>query len=314
MKNIVVTGSLAFDFIMDFPGKFEEHILPHKIKALSVSFLVNNLNKNFGGVSGNIGYNLALLGQKPTILASAGNKDFSEYKSHLEKNGIDVSQINEVNDEFTATAYIMTDKTNSQITGFYMGAMSADDTLSIPSEASFVVIAPTNPLAMEKFVKETKKHKVPYLFDPAQQIPRLTVELLQDGVDGAEIVIGNDYEIALIQERTGLSKRELLEKANIVVTTLGERGSMIETKTEQVEVGVVKPKAIVDPTGAGDAYIAGFIAGYTRQLSLQICGQLGACAAAYAIEQYGTQNHSFTFDQFRKRYTQTFEEMVEWQP
>lgn len=310
MKNVVVTGSLAFDYIMDFPGKFEEHILPHKIKALSVSFLVNNLNKNFGGVSGNIAYNLALLGQKTTILASAGSKDFAGYKSHLEKTGVDVSKINEVNDEYSATAYIMTDKTNSQITGFYMGAMSSDDILSLPSDSSFVVVAPTNPLAMEKFVKEAKKYNIPYLFDPAQQIPALQGETLHEGVDGAEIVIGNDYEIALIQKRTGLSKKELLNKAKTVVTTLGEKGSLIETKKQQIKVGIVKPKAIVDPTGAGDAYIAGFIAGYTRQLSLQICGQLGATAAVYAIENYGTQNHTFTREEFNDRYKKTFREMI----
>lgn len=311
MKKIVVTGSLAFDYIMDFPGKFEEHILPHKIKALSVSFLVNNLNKNFGGVSGNIAYNLALLGQKPTILASAGNKDFLNYKMHLQKHGVDISHINEVNGEFTATAYIMTDKTNSQITGFYMGAMSSDNKLFLPSDSSFVVIAPTNPLAIEKFVAEARKHHIPFLFDPAQQIPRLTSEQLQDGVEGAEIVIGNDYEIALVLEKTRLSKKQLLEKAKIVVTTLGEKGSLIETKDQQVKAGVVKPKTIIDPTGAGDAYIAGFIVGYTLQLPLQICGQLGATAAVYAIEQYGTQNHTFTRDEFNDRYKKAFDEALE---
>lgn len=311
MKHIVVTGSLAFDYILDFPGSFEEHILPHKIKALSVSFLVDKVNKNFGGVSGNIAYNLALFGQKSTILASAGSKDFEEYQAHLETCGVDTSQIHKVNDEFSATAYIMTDKNNCQITGFYEGAMRSDSDLSLPGGSSFIVIAPTHPKAMAKFVKEAKKRNIPYLFDPAQQIPALERQTLQEGVDGAEIIIGNDYEIALILKRTGYSKKDLLAKAAIVIITLGKRGSLIEIKDQHIPIGIAKPKVVIDPTGAGDAYIAGFIAGYRRQLSLQKCGQLGATAAVYAVEQYGTQNHSFRIDAFKKRYSQAFGEMIE---
>lgn len=309
MKHILVTGSLAFDYIMDFPGSYSDHILPDKIKTLSVSFLVENLNKNFGGTAGNIAYTLALLQQSTAILASSGKKDFNEYFDRIKKTGVDTSSINIVEDEFTATAYIMTDKNNCQITGFYAGAMNKDVTLSITDvkhPVDLLVISPTIPKAMGNFVKEAKKKSIPYLFDPAQALARLTTEQLHLALEGAEIVIGNDYEIALLIKRTGFSKKQLLEKAKILITTLGEKGSLIETKQETINVGIAKPTKIVDPTGAGDAYIAGFVAGYLQSLALQICGQMGAVAAAYTIGYYGTQKHRFTTKEFNDRYRSTF--------
>lgn len=312
MKRIVVTGSLAFDYIMDFPGSYEDHILPDKIKTLSVSFLVNNLNKNLGGTAGNIAYTLALLNHPPSILSSAGTKDFVAYQEHLKRANIDRENINLVKDEFTATAYIITDKNNCQIAGFYPGAMNYDETLSLPNKVDFLIAAPTTPKAMERFISQAKKRNTPYLFNPAQTLPRFQGDTLERGIDGAEIVIGNDYEIALIQEKTGLSKEEILRKAKVIVTTLGHEGSLIETEKQRLRVGIVKPQKIVDPTGAGDAYIAGFIAGYTRQLPLQICGQLGATAATYAIEHYGTQNHSFTMKEFNDRYKKAFGDVPKW--
>lgn len=314
MKNIIVTGSLAFDYIMDFPGSYEDHILPEKIKTLSISFLVDNYSRNFGGVAGNIACNLGLLKQLVTIVASAGKNDFQEYEKHLQKVSVDTSAINLVSDDFTATASIITDKNNCQITGFYPGAMRQDSKLSLkslPTEHAFLVIGPTVPEAMHNGIKEAKELNMPYLFDPAQQIPALQDETLEAGVDGADIVIGNDYEIALILEKIGFTKEQLLEKTKILVTTLGSEGSAIETRKEEIEVGIARPNGIVDPTGAGDAYIAGFIAGYTRQLPLQICGQLGACVATFAIERYGTQNHTFTMKQFNDRYREAFGESLD---
>ncbi|MBI2074514.1 MAG: carbohydrate kinase family protein [Candidatus Levybacteria bacterium] len=311
MKKIVVTGSLAFDYIMDFPQSFEENILPDKLKTLSVSFLAHNFSKNFGGVAGNIAYNLALLKQQSFILSSAGENDFETYKKHLEKVEVLTHYINEVRNEFTANMFMITDKNNCQIAGFYPGAMRKDVDLSIEKDTDFVVIAPTMPDAMNKFVNQTKKLGIPYLYDPAQQIPRITKEQLENGVDGAEILIGNDYELALISKKTGITKEQLLGKNKIVITTLGEKGSLIEKKSEKYNVGVAKPLKIVDPTGAGDAYIAGFLTGYLKNLELKVCGQIGATAAVYAIEQYGTQKHKFTIDEFKKRYVQAFEEMVE---
>lgn len=313
MKNVLVTGSLAFDHIMDFPGTFEEHILPHKLKTLSVSFHLQNLNKNFGGVAGNIAYNLALLEKTPIILASSGKKDFDTYAKHLQKAGIDTEFITRIKNEFTANAFLITDKNNCQIAGFYAGALSKDSKLKIEpihrtQKIDFLVIGPTEPSAMNNFVLEAKKLGIPYLYDPAQQTTQVKKDNLINGISSAEILICNDYELALILKKTKLTKNEILKKVKILITTLGEKGSLIETENKTSVVGIVKPKKIVDPTGAGDAYIAGFLAGYVRKNPLHICGQMGATLATYAIENYGTQKHKFTIEQFKGRYKETFGE------
>lgn len=306
--NILVTGSLAFDHIMDFPESFEENILPEKIKTLSVSFLLQNLNKDFGGVGGNIAYNLSLLGQKSYLLASAGKKDFNVYLKHLQKAGVITDLIKQVRSEFTANAFIIADKNNCQITGFYPGAMTRDKNLLINKDLNFdfAIISPTIPEAMNNFVTQVKKLNISYLYDPAQQIPSISISELKNGIEDAEILIGNDYELELIFKKTGFSKKEILKKIKILITTLGEKGSLIETAGKQTSVGIVKPKAIVDPTGAGDAYIAGFTYGYLKNYDLKTCGQIGATTSAYAIEHYGTQNHKFTIEQFKKRYQDNF--------
>ena len=310
MKTVVVTGSLAFDYIMNFQDSFETHILPDKLKTLSVSFLAHNFSKNFGGVAGNIAYNLALLGQPATILASAVKNDFGGYKTHLQKHGVNTKAIHHVNSEFTANMFMITDINNCQIAGFYPGAMNQDETLAIQSKTDFLVVSPTVPQAMEQFITQAKKQKVPYLYDPAQQIPRLTKEQLIDGIRGAEVLIGNDYELALITKKTGLTKKQILQKTKILITTLGNQGSLIETNKGKRMIGVAQPEKLTDPTGAGDAYIAGFLAGYLNGFDLQISGQIGANAASFAIEKYGTQQHNFTVNQFRKRYEETFDQTL----
>lgn len=315
-NRVIVTGSLAFDHIMDFPQTFEENIIPEKIKALSVSFLANNFSKNFGGVAGNIAYNLALLRHPVTILSSAGERDFGSYHSHLKKVGVMTEDINQIRGEFTANMFMITDKNNCQIAGFYPGAMNTDCKLSIEtlkriSGQSFLVIAPTVPQAMDNFIKEAKKLSVSYLFDPAQQIPRLSCNQLERGISGAEVLIGNDYELALISKKTGLAKKEILARVKVLITTYGEGGSLIETKEQKIKVGIVKPERLVDPTGAGDAYIAGFLKGYLRSLPLKVCGQIAATIATYAIENYGTQKHTFNHVQFQTRYRKAFKKAVE---
>lgn len=306
--KILVTGSLAFDYIMDFPESFEENILPHKLKTLSVSFLAQNFSKNFGGVAGNIAYNLALLKQESMILASAGKKDFSFYEKHLKKINVNTSLINKVNNEFSANMFMITDKNNCQIAGFYPGAMSKDKDLIINSSYNpdFVIVSPTIPIAMNNFVKQSKKMNVSYLYDPAQQIPRISKEDLIEGITGAEIVIANDYELALIMKKTGFTKNEILKKVKILITTLGKKGSIVETFNKKVLVGIAKSTKIIDPTGAGDAYIAGFVYGYLKKYNFKVCGELGATLSSFAIEKYGTQNHTFNIEQFKKRYQQSF--------
>lgn len=314
MKTIAVTGSLAFDYIMDFPQSFEENILPHKLKTLSVSFLAHNFSKNFGGTAGNIAYNLSLLQQSVVVIASAGKKDFDAYRTHLQGVGADVSKIHIAQEEFSANMFMITDKNNCQIAGFYPGAMQHDTTLTLVKNVDFAIISPTIPAAMDGFVTQAKKQNIPYLFDPAQQIPRLSSTQLKNGIDGATVLVGNDYELAMIEKKTRWSKQEILYKSAIVITTLGAEGSLIEKGGESLNVGIATPKDVVDPTGAGDAYIAGFLTGYMNGKNLTICGQMGAVAAAYAIENYGTQNHIFAIDEFRKRYSQAFGNMLQLQP
>lgn len=309
---ILVTGSLGFDQIMDFPGTFEEHILPEKLKTLSVSFLVHTLNKNFGGTAGNIAYNLSLLGHKPTVLSSAG-KDFSPYKNHLIKCGVNTRFVNVVKNDFTGSFFVITDKNNCQIAGFYDGAMKQDVKLRIKSLArkpEFVVISPTMPAAMTNFAKECKKLGVPYLYSPAQQLVHLNKQQLLEGVYGAEILVVNDYEMQLLLRKTGLKREKLGNLVKVLVTTLGSEGSVIEAHGKRMKVKAAKPKKLVDPTGAGDAYLAGFVTGYLKDFPLKVCGQIGGTVAVYSIEEYGTQNHSFTRAGFLRRYGQNFKDKL----
>ncbi|KKS51497.1 MAG: Adenosine kinase, partial [Candidatus Gottesmanbacteria bacterium GW2011_GWA1_42_26] len=281
--NIVVTGSLGFDYIMDFPGRFADRIMPDKIHKISLSFLVDKLTKNFGGTAGNIAYNLKLLDTNPLILAAAGN-DFAPYKIHLHKFKIETKLIKEVTKVATGSYFVVTDQEDNQIGAFYTGAVNFDEKLSltkikdkfdeklsltkIKDKASFVVIAPTTPPAMKKFVLECQKLKLPYLYDPAFQIGNFSKAELIAGISQATILIGNDYEIDLILKKTGLSKKQLLKQVPIIITTLGSKGSLIEynptpaspagrlppLKLRGGEEGLLtiqpaKPKNTSDPTG-----------------------------------------------------------------
>ena len=316
---ITVTGSLAFDYIMDFPGKFSDHIMPDKIHQINLSFLVNKLSKQKGGTAGNIAYNLALFGQEVSIVGSVGS-DFSEYSDILKNAGVDVSRIKIVEDS-TSSAYIMTDQSDNQITAFYPGAMSQNSTLNLisPSRSQnppgrwppdLVVISPNDPKAMVNFAKQAQDQNIPYMMDPGMQLPALDVEDLKSMVNGATILIGNDYEIALLKEKTGLSDQDLLTQVKILITTLGENGSVIQTKEQSIEIKAGKPIEVLDPTGAGDAYRAGFLAGYIKGLDLKTCGQMGSVTATFAIEKYGTTSHTFTKEEFAARYKENFMESL----
>jgi adenosine kinase len=307
--NVVVTGSLAFDYIMDFPGTFKDHIDPTKLHILNISFLVETLKKLRGGTAGNIAYNLALLKVKNLVLASVG-EDFSDYEIFLEEAGVDTSQIKIIEDELTAQAKIITDKDDNQITAFYTGAMKYSSSLNIP-DASFCVIAPNDPEAMEKYVLECKSKKIPYLFDPGMQLPRLSDHQIKEGIEGAEILIGNDYEIGIILKRLNTTEKELSKLSKIVITTLGKDGSKVLIAERETKVETAKVQNVLDPTGAGDAYRAGFLAGFLRGLKLEICAKMGSVAASFAIEQYGTTNHAFSLKDFSKRYKESFNENLE---
>lgn len=301
---ITVTGSLAFDHIMDFPGNFSDHIMPDKIHQINLSFLVNTLKKQKGGTAGNIAYNLALLKQPVSILGAAG-KDFSEYANFLEENGVDISQIQIVEDS-TSTAFIMTDLKDNQITAFYPGAMSENSSLTL-NQTDLVVISPNDPQAMINFAKQCQDLEIPYMLDPGMQLPRLKAEDLQEMLKGATILIGNDYEIELLSKKIQETRDNLLERVEILITTLGEKGSVIQNKDQTSQIASAKPTEVIDPTGAGDAYRAGFLAGYLKKLDLKTCGQMGSVASCYAIEKYGTTSHNFTVSEFEKRYQENYE-------
>lgn len=308
MTNIVVTGSLAFDLIMDFPGNFSDHIDPTKLHILNLSFLVETLKKEKGGTAGNIAYNLALLGTKPAILGVAG-EDFESYSSFLSNVGVDTSNIKIIKDQVTSQAFIVTDKKDNQITAFYPGAMKEASGLNLArlnKKPNLVVISPNHPKAMINFVKQSNELKIPYMFDPGMQLPRLSDQDLLPGVKEAEILIGNDYEMGLLAEKCRVQSAKLVKLAKIVITTLGERGSLIQTGDQSIDIKPAKPEKVLDPTGAGDAYRAGFLSGFIKGLDLKTCGQIGSVAACYAIEKYGTTNHVFTISEFCQRYKENF--------
>lgn len=322
MNSVIVTGSLGYDYIMDFSGRFSDRIMPDKIHKLSLSFLVNKFSKNFGGVAVNIAFTLKLLGVEPDILACAGN-DFASYKEHLENLHIATQGIRVHADLPTSSYFVITDQDDNQIGSFYIGAMKYAKDLSLVSfprrrESSFVVIAPTDPTAMKKYVKECRSNKLPYLYDPAFQIATFSSDELKEGIEGAAILIGNDYEITLIEKRLAISHEHLIASVPIVVTTLGAKGSTIETRNDAIHIKPAKPQNTSDPTGAGDAYRAGFLAGYLKfsfarhrlatltEEELLVCGQMGSVAAVYTVETYGTQTHTFTKKEFIKRYKENY--------
>lgn len=313
MKKVVVCGSIAYDNIMQFPGLFKDHILPDKIHTLSISFVVDSFTQSRGGTAPNIAYSMALLGLKPIVFGTAG-KDFMPYKTWLEENGVDTSSIRMLDNDFTASCYIMTDNSDNQITSFYPGAMAKDPELSLKNvdltDVGLVVIAPADPTAIVKWAKECREIGVPYMFDPGMSLPRLTGEQLHEAVLGASFLVVNEYEYPLLCERTGLAEETILEHVDVIVNTFGKRGSAIITKDKKVMVTAAEAACVIDPTGAGDAYKAGLVKGYFDGSSLEEMGRYGSVSAVYAIEQKGCSSHRYTLDEFLKRYAENYGEVL----
>ena len=309
MSKVLVCGSIAYDHIMEFPGFFKEQILPEKIDSLNVSFLVNSLKKLRGGTAPNIAYNLALVGLEPVVLGTAG-QDFHQYRDWLNANGVSTEYTRVVDDDFTASCFITTDKSNNQITGFYPGAMARDTEITLKgidfSDISMVVIAPTEPEAMIKWAMECQELGIEYLFDAGMQIPRLSGSDLLKGITGAKIAVFNEYEMDLMQQKTGVTKKEILHSVDLIVETLGEKGSILRTWEEKVNVPAATPKRVEDPTGAGDAYRAGLLKGYFEDASIEEMGRLASVSAVYAVEHMGGQSHKYTMEEFYLRYNENF--------
>lgn len=310
--RIVVTGSLAYDYIMSFPGQFKEHLLQDKLHSLTVSFLVDSMKRLRGGVAGNVAYTLALLGERPLVVATAGH-DFGEYHTWMTRHGIDASGVQQLADEFTASCFINTDLSNNQIVAFYSGAMARARDLSLEgrglSKGDLVLISPTDPLAIARYASECKQLGLSYVFDPGKQTPRLTRDQILAGLEGAAVLIGNDYELGMMAQKTGWSEAELIAAAPLTVITRGEAGSTVYSKADKgapVQVRAVPVREVVDPTGAGDAYLGGLAFGLARNLPLTVAAQVASVAAAFAIEHKGCQEHHYTRSQFLTRYGEVY--------
>lgn len=319
--NILVCGSIVYDRIMNFPGKFSDHILPDKIHILNVSFTLNRLALSYGGSGGNIAYNLARLGEKPKLFGVAG-ADFEKYADWLKRNKVDIKNVKIAPNELTASAYIMTDRADNQITGFYGGTreltpltplLKGDKKALFAKEGwgrlnTIAIISPDLVARMAEYVKIFKRFKIPYIFDPGQQITSFSVKELNLAVKSAKVLIGNDYEIELISKKLARKLSAMQKLVEVLVITKGEKGSEIYSQGKKIIIPPAKPKSISDPTGAGDAYRAGFIKGLVLNWSLEKCGKLGSVAAVYTVEKYGTQTHRFSWKGLKKRYRENFRE------
>ena len=308
--KLIVTGSIAFDYLMSFPGKFTDHLLPEHMHRVSLSFLVDTMDKRRGGCAPNIAYTLALLGERPMLMATAG-QDFSDYRLWLEAAGIDVSLVKVVDGKFTASFFCSTDEANNQIASFYTGAMANAGELTfrvVPGlrQDALVIISPNDPGAMVQYAEECSTLGVRYIWDPGQQCARMDGPQLADGVTGSFMVIVNDYEYELLRQKTGLLEEDLLEQTQLLVITRGEHGCSVITKDNRVDVPAVPPARIEDPTGVGDAFRGGFMKGLAVNAPYDVCAKMGTVAATYALEHLGGTSHAYTVSEFKQRYEQHF--------
>ena len=310
--TIVVTGSIAYDYLMSFPGKFTEHLLPEHIERVSLSFLVDTMDKRRGGCAPNIAYTLALLGERPLLMATAG-EDFGEYREWLHAAGIDTSHVKQVAGKFTASFFCSTDQHNNQIASFYTGAMADAGELSFRSvrDCGLAIISPNDPGAMVQYAGECRALGITYIFDPGQQCARLTGDELREGIVGASVVIANDYEFELLKQKTGMTEHDLVAEIDALVVTRGQDGSSVITREGPSDVQPVPPRRVVDPTGVGDGFRGGFVKGMVLRLPFHTCAQLGSVAATYALEHLGGLGHAYTWDEFRERYETHFGPLAE---
>lgn len=305
--SIVVTGSIAFDYLMSFPGKFTEHFLPEHMSRVSLSFLVDSMDKRRGGCAPNIAYTLALLGERPRLLATAG-QDFDDYRRWLDAAGVDTSLVQDVPGKFTASFFCSTDADGNQIASFYTGAMANAAELSFRTidGCELAIISPNDPEAMVQYAEECRALGIPYIWDPGQQCARMSGDELYRGLVGSALVICNDYEFELIRQKTGLDEQGVLGESGALVITRGEHGCSVYTGGERTDVPAVTPFRIVDPTGVGDAFRGGFMKGMAQRADYVVCAQLGGVAAAYALEHLGGQSHAYTWPEFRQRFNESF--------
>jgi adenosine kinase len=307
-SRVLLSGSIAYDYIMAFPGFFGDHILPDKTHMLSVSFLVESLRRQRGGVAGNIAYSLALLGERP-LLAGAGGADFGPYREAFDALGVDLSLVMDVQPELTASAFMMVDQKDNQIASFYPGASSKTGDLSVVEAArnvAYGLVGPTLPLAMRNHAHEIAEAGAKLIYDPSQQIVALPAEDLLAGIEDAWALVGNDYEFAMIENKTGLSIDALKERVELLVVTYGDQGSQFFANGDAVQIPAVLTDKSQEPSGAGDAFRAGMIKGLLIDTDYAVIGRMASLAATYAVEEHGTQVHTYTIDEFVSRFDSAF--------
>lgn len=304
-----VFGSLAFDRIMTFPGKFSDHILPDKIHILNVCFVGNGLEERFGGTAGNIAYSLALLGEKPVVVSSAGSRDFGRYAERFASCGLSLDGIRMVDEALTASCHITTDLSDNQITCFNAGAMgyTCDYDFSKANPAEDVaIIAPGNHEDTIELAKTFRSMGMRYIFDPGQNITAIPGEKLLEAITGSWVLISNDYELEMILRATDMSLEQLMTRTENIITTLGEKGCVIRNKDGETAIKAATVSKVVDPTGAGDSFRSGLLKGIAMGKDLPESATIGACCATWCIERMGTQEHTFTEEEFWEHYRKNF--------
>lgn len=308
-KAALISGSMAYDTIMVFRDRFRNHVLPEQVHILNVSFLVEELRKEFGGCAGNIAYNLRLLGERGYPLATVG-RDFDDYAAWMDKWGVPREHISKLESHYTAQAYITTDLDDNQITAFHPGAMNEAHQVSVPKDAGGTVgiVAPNGRDGMLNHARQFVDAGIPFIFDPGQGLPMFNGEELLAFIDQATWVALNDYESRLVEERTGESIGALAERVKALVVTRGAEGSVIYTDGHRLDIPSVKPSAVVDPTGCGDAYRAGLLYGLLHDLGWRTTGRIASLMGSIKIARHGTQNHHFTLDDFRAWYREAWDE------
>ncbi len=310
-QKVIVSGSLVYDRIMDFPGFFKDHILADQVHILNVSFTLHKITESFGGTAGNIAYNLSLLNVPTQVLGVVGD-DFISYSHWLKAKKVDISQVKKVFGHQTASAYIITDKSDNQISAFYPGPLDHNycRVAKTINNIALAIISPEFKARMLEYARIYKGRKISYIFDPGQQLTSFTRAELKYLISGAKVVMGNDYEIKLILKKLNLTLAQLNKLTAIVVVTLGAKGSTIYADNKKINIPPVKVKKVIDPTGAGDAYRAGFIKGLIEGWPLAKVGRLASLIATYTVDKEGTQTHEFTYQEIQNRYYKHFKEKL----
>jgi adenosine kinase len=307
-RKPLICGSAAFDTIMLFEGRFREHILPEQLHILNVSFLVPQLRREFGGCAGNIAYNLRLLGDDPVPMATVG-RDFAPYRDWMERHGLLLDHVRVIDSELTAQAFITTDRDDNQITAFHPGAMQHSHLNKVVDAGNDIVIgivAPDGRQGMIEHSEQFATRGIPFIFDPGQGLPMFDEADLDRFVEHANWLAVNDYEWQLLQQKTGLTVRDLTQRVEALIVTRGHKGSVIYTHDSQFDIPCAKVSAVVDPTGCGDAYRAGLLHGLMHDLDYETCGQIAAVMGALKIESRGTQNHRATPAEIERRLAESF--------